>query len=103
MLGLIVIRSNELTHVSAIHMPSDAATTTTVAQGFAPHAGARTPGTRSSRAARGGRARWERRDGLGSEIVPSRSIFGARLRSRVPQYGHSVMYGETSAPQFLQT
>ncbi len=34
---------------------------------------------------------------------PSRSIFGARLRSRVPQYGHSVMYGLTSEPQFLQT
>ena len=32
-----------------------------------------------------------------------RSIFGARLRSRVPQYGHSVMYGLTSAWQFLQT
>ena len=27
----------------------------------------------------------------GSETVPSRSIFGARLRSRLPQYGHSVM------------
>ena len=31
------------------------------------------------------------------------SSLGARLRSRVPQYGHSVMYGETSEPQLLQT
>src|ERR1700727_1783115 len=38
-----------------------------------------------------------------SAIRPLRSIFGARLRSRVPQYGHSVMYGLTSDPQFLQT
>ena len=41
-----------------------------------------------------------RRGGLG---VPPRSSFGARLRSRVPQYGHSVMYGDTSEPQLLQT
>src|SRR3954451_7346649 len=41
--------------------------------------------------------------GFGSETVPSRSIFGARLRRRVPQYGHSVIYGLTSEPQFLQT
>ena len=34
---------------------------------------------------------------------PSRSSFGARLRSRLPQYGHSVMYGLTSDPQLLQT
>src|SRR3712207_698472 len=31
------------------------------------------------------------------------SIFGARLRTRCPQYGHSVTYGLTSDPQFLQT
>src|SRR3954468_1014035 len=49
------------------------------------------------------RSRRRRPRGRGSEIVPSRSIFGARLRSRVPQYGHSVMYGDTSEPQFLQT
>ena len=35
--------------------------------------------------------------------ISSRSILGARLRNRCPQYGHSVMYGETSAPQDLQT
>ena len=35
--------------------------------------------------------------------APPRSSFGARLRSRVPQYGHSVMYGDTSEPHFLQT
>src|SRR4051794_24329679 len=40
------------------------------------------------------------RGGLGT---PPRSSLGARLRRRVPQYGHSVMYGDTSAPQFLQT
>jgi hypothetical protein len=34
--------------------------------------------------------------------TPPRSSFGARLRRRVPQYGHSVMYGETSEPQLLQ-
>src|SRR3954453_5630040 len=32
-----------------------------------------------------------------------RSSFGARLRTRWPQYGHSVTYGLTSEPQFLQT
>src|SRR5215218_97708 len=42
----------------------------------------------------------ERRGAFG---VPPRSSFGARLRSRVPQYGHSVMYGDTSEPQLLQT
>src|SRR4051794_41980103 len=73
-----------------------------VAQGRRPSGGAETPGTRRSPDGRTRRVPRERR-GLGSEIVPSRSIFGARLRSRVPQYGHSVMYGETSAPQFLQT
>ena len=41
-----------------------------------------------------------RRGGFG---WPPRSSFGARLRSRVPQYGHSVMYGDTSEPQLLQT
>ena len=39
----------------------------------------------------------------GSDTVPSRSIFGARLRSRLPQYGHSVMYGDTSRPQLRHT
>src|SRR5579884_1158514 len=49
------------------------------------------------------------RDGVGgrrrrfSDTRPSRSSFGARLRSRLPQYGHSVMYGLTSEPQLLQT
>src|SRR5215213_3298435 len=40
---------------------------------------------------------------LGGFGVPPRSSLGARLRSRVPQYGHSVMYGDTSEPQLLQT
>ena len=42
-----------------------------------------------------------RRLGWGSQ--PERSIFGARFRTRCPQYGHSVTYGLTSDPQFLQT
>src|ERR1700693_5401261 len=47
-------------------------------------------------------------DGVGgrrrrfSVTRPWRSSFGARLRRRVPQYGHSVMYGGTSDPQLLQ-
>ena len=40
---------------------------------------------------------------FGSGLPPERSIFGARLRTRCPQYGHSVTYGLTSDPQFLQT
>ena len=44
-----------------------------------------------------------RRGAFGSLPLPARSSFGARLRSRVPQYGHSVMYGDTSEPHFLQT
>ena len=44
-----------------------------------------------------------RRAAFGSFGTPPRSSFGARLRSRVPQYGHSVMYGDTSEPHFLQT
>ncbi len=44
-----------------------------------------------------------RRGGLAGGEASGRSIFGARLRSRVPQYGHSVTYGLTSAWQFLHT
>src|SRR6202035_945560 len=33
----------------------------------------------------------------------SRGSFGARLRRRWPQYGHSVIYGLTSDPHCLQT
>src|SRR3712207_2191647 len=43
------------------------------------------------------------RGGLGGFGVPPRSSFGARLRSRLPQYGHSVMYGDTSRPQLRHT
>ena len=53
-----------------------------------------------------GRSGWRRgrarRADLGAFGTPPRSSFGARLRRRVPQYGHSVMYGETSEPQLLQ-
>src|SRR3954454_3915037 len=41
------------------------------------------------------------RFGFGSSSP--RSSFGARFRTRCPQYGHSVTYGLTSDPQFLQT
>ena len=44
-----------------------------------------------------------RRGARGSASPARRSILGARLRSRVPQYGHSVMYGLTCELQFLQT
>ena len=51
----------------------------------------------------GGRGRRRRRFGrCASSTSPRRSSFGARLRSRAPQYGHSVTYGLTSEPQFLQ-
>ena len=43
------------------------------------------------------------RRGALAGVASGRSIFGARLRSRVPQYGHSVTYGLTSAWQFLHT
>ena len=39
----------------------------------------------------------------GAASSPLRSSLGARLRTRWPQYGHSVTYGLTSDPQFLQT
>src|SRR3954447_3502021 len=49
-----------------------------------------------------GSARWRRTRWRFGSSSP-RSIFGARLRTRCPQYGHSVTYGLTSDPQFLQT
>src|SRR4051795_8426928 len=48
-------------------------------------------------------SRGRRRLARGSASSPPRSSFGARLRTRWPQYGHSVTYGLTSDPQFLQT
>jgi hypothetical protein len=39
---------------------------------------------------------------LGGRGTPPRSSFGARFCTRAPQYGHSVMYGDTSELQFLQ-
>src|SRR5215468_3214779 len=56
----------------------------------------------SPRRSRGSDVR-TRRGAFGGFGVPPRSIFGARLRTRCPQYGHSVTYGETSEAQFLQT
>src|SRR5438874_12248831 len=49
-----------------------------------------------------GSERDRRRLGAAGSPVP-RSSFGARLRTRCPQYGHSMTYGLTSDPQFLQT
>src|SRR4051812_33639333 len=68
----------------------------------APHArsSTRIPGISPGRSRPSeGLARRSRR----SRGCPLLSSFGARLRSRLPQYGHSVMYGLTSDPQFLQT
>src|SRR5947207_10527989 len=55
--------------------------------------------SRRSRDSDGGR---RRRRGRASGSA-SGSSFGARLRTRWPQYGHSVTYMLTSEPQFLQT
>ena len=105
-------------------MPNDSATRTIVAHGL-PCSSPRMPGI--SPAAQAPEARLggcfarglDRALGLGAlgaagaarprgaaawrGAASGRSIFGARLRSRVPQYGHSVTYGLTSAWQFLQT
>src|SRR4051794_8393148 len=56
----------------------------------------------SSRRSRGSEGGLRRRRGAASAPSP-RSIFGARLRTRWPQYGHSVTYMLTSDLQFLQT
>jgi hypothetical protein len=60
----------------------------------------RIPGI-SPRRIRGSERTRRARFGFGSSSP--RSIFGARFRTRWPQYGHSVTYGLTSDPQFLQT
>src|SRR3954454_23196946 len=98
--------SPRLTTASTRKPKSDSVTSAIVATGR-PVASPRMPGIsperrRPRRGGLGGRVR-RAALGLGSDRVPSRSIFGARLRSRVPQYGHSVMYGLTSDPHFLQT
>src|SRR2546423_6455180 len=56
----------------------------------------------SSRRSRGSDGGRRRRRGRASGSAP-RSSLGARLRTRWPQYGHSVTYMLTSEPQFLQT
>jgi hypothetical protein len=43
------------------------------------------------------------RRGAGALEPCTRGSFGARLRRRLPQYGHSVMYGLTSDPHCLHT
>jgi hypothetical protein len=43
------------------------------------------------------------RRGTGALEPCTRGSFGARLRRRPPQYGHSVMYGLTSDPHCLHT
>src|SRR3954453_15091423 len=90
-------RSPRGTNARVSHMKHDAATSTIVAHGLRSNVSVRRPGIRATRSRR------RRRRGLGPGIVPPRSSFGARLRSRVPQYGHSVMYGDTSEPQLLHT
>src|SRR3954447_16511651 len=59
--------------------------------------------SRRSRRSAARRRRRSRRLSWASRPSPRRSSFGARLRKRVPQYGHSVTYGLTSDPQLLQT
>jgi len=54
-------------------------------------------------AAKEKRRRRARSDSRTRSSSPWRSSFGARRRSRAPQYGHSVTYGLTSDPQLLQT
>ena len=78
-------------------VPSAATMITIVAYGLVSGA---MPGisSRRSRGSDGGR----RRRGTASGSAP-RSSLGARLRTRWPQYGHSVTYMLTSEPQFLQT
>src|SRR3954468_20271654 len=80
----------------ASEMPRLAATTAIVIQG---RASRRMPGISP------GRSGLRRGVGMRARRVgrSGRSSFGARFRSRVPQYGHSVTYGLTSEPQLLQT
>src|SRR3954469_2410179 len=79
----------------ASEMPRLATTKAIVIQG---RASGRMPGISPGRSGlRRGVGMRERRVGRSG-----RSSFGARLRSRVPQYGHSVTYGLTSDPHFLQ-
>src|SRR5690349_24559986 len=76
---------------------SEASTTSQVAHG---RRSARMPGI-SPGFSRGSCGRDRRL--FGARGTPPRSSFGARFWTRAPQYGHSVMYGDTSAPQLLQT
>ena len=78
---------------------SDASTSATVANG---RESARMPGISPGRSAPRGAGAW-RAQAAGDDPPRRVSSFGARLRSRVPQYGHSVTYGLTSEPQLLQT
>ena len=68
-----------------------------------PRAGRGAPRRARSRRSAALRRRRSRRPSARVSSSPRRSSFGARLRSRVPQYGHSVTYGLTSEPHFLQT
>src|SRR3954453_12407112 len=79
----------------ASEMPRLAATTAIVIQG---RASGRMPGISP------GRSGLRRSVGMRDRRVgrSGRSSFGARFRKRVPQYGHSVTYGLTSEPHFLQ-
>ena len=49
------------------------------------------------------RGRAARAPGAARARRPSCGNLGARRRSRLPQYGHSVMYGLTCDPHCLQT
>src|SRR5215218_6960285 len=88
--------SDDGTIFQASETPRLATTRAIVIQG---RASGRMPGISPGRSGlRRGVGMRERRGGRSG-----RSSFGARFRSRVPQYGHSVTYGLTSEPHFLQT
>src|SRR4051812_29078137 len=78
------------------------AETSTIARLTTGRPSARTPGISPGRSRPSDGALGRRRSRSRRGTAPL-SSFGARLRSRWPQYGHSVMYGLTSARQFLQT
>ena len=96
----VSVTSESAMNASAMYMPNVSATSRIVAHGRALGSRSmRMPGIsfgrrRLRRGAEGAPSFFlpSRRRGVrgGFGTPPSRSIFGARLRSRVPQYGHSV-------------
>src|SRR3712207_1946439 len=94
--------SSEMSHTVAFHpRVTTIGTRTRRIETYGRRAVVRIPGISPGRSRpRDGRTRGA---AFGSRRRPPLSSFGARLRRRLPQYGHSVMYGDTSEPQLLQT